>query len=169
MQAIGTGLVRPFRCLRFPLSSASSATACILLLGAAVHLVGCSFPPWADLRGQFATHDAPSQVTHDGSGFVLYSGRTTGAFEYDTGASFDISEAGVYLSTTFERVFVPATAVKACSKTEWGSHSDTNLWVELVRVQVALPDNERAIEAWCTAHGIPVVDRNAAERLRSGT
>jgi hypothetical protein len=141
----------------------------IFLLALAAHLAGCSFRPWADLRREFASEAQPTQVSVHGKGFVLYSGRMTGAFEYDTGASFDVSQTGVYLSTTCERVFVPVAAIKACSRTEWGSHSDTNLWVEVARVQIALPDNDKVIPQWCTTHNIPIVDKEAADRLRKGS
>jgi hypothetical protein len=126
-------------------------------------------PPWRDLRTHYATsEEAPSDAKVRGTSFVLYSGDVTGAFEYDTGASFAVTETGLYLATTFERVLVPVAGIKACGRTEWRSHSDTNLWVELARVEVALPDNGREIQAWCSSHAIPLIDRDAAEKLRRG-
>jgi len=141
----------------------------LLVLGAAVPLAACSLPPWNDLHGQFATAQKPSRATTHGDRFVLYSGRMTGACEYDTGASFDIGEDGLYLSTAMSRVFVPASAVKACSITSWGSHADTDLWVESVRVEVALPDTARAIPVWCKDHSIPIVSRDVMENRRKGS
>ena len=124
-------------------------------------LASCS-SPWGELEARYRAKAAASSSVEAGKTIGLLATGYRGVFTYNGIVSQSFGDTGVYLAIPSKSpVSIPASAVAACSRTQWSPGWDTNLWVAAARVDISFPDNDGQVLAWCNARKIVVVERQA--------
>lgn len=136
-----------------------------------VGLVACS-APWKELQSRYRTEDAVPSVREEGKSIALFATGYKGVFSYRGMVTQSFDSKRVYLALkgpfgiTRRQVSIPLSAITACSRTEWRSGWDTNLWLADPRVEISFKDDhDDRILKWCEANHIPLVDSQTQIRL----
>ena len=143
----------------------------LLVIAVCFFLVGCS-GPWEDLSKLYETPENPKPTIRAQSnktvvlsgkkhkGAQTFRGIVTSSFD-DTGVCLSLESPYSWLHKPLR---IPLSAITACSRTQWSSGWDTNLWIDEALVEIAFPDNDQSVLNWCSTKNITKVNRETARK-----
>lgn len=133
-------------------------------------IISCS-GPWDDLAESYEVPKKPANNNLLLTKSVVLSGTNYQSVHSYKGIVIEsFNNEGIYLelkrpySWLHKPIFIPTSIISACSRTQWSSGWDTNVWISEKKIELAFPDNNKSILNWCLKNNIEYVNRDTVRK-----